>query len=39
MIFTQALAKNIPILRVELKSIEKEDSDGALALILDIVQP
>jgi hypothetical protein len=36
-IFTQALAKNLPILRVVLKSIEKEDFDGALAVIVDIV--
>jgi hypothetical protein len=35
--FTQAPAKNLPILRVVLKSIEKEDFDGALAAILDIV--
>ena len=37
LIFTQALAKNLPILRVVLKSIGKEDFDGALVAILDIV--
>jgi len=35
--FTQAPTKNLPILRVVLKSIEKEDFDGAFAVILDIV--
>ena len=37
MIFTQALAKNLPILRVDLKSFEIQDFDGAVATILDIV--
>jgi hypothetical protein len=37
-IFTQALAKNLPILRVDLKSLEKQDFDGVVAIILDIVR-
>jgi hypothetical protein len=38
-IFTQALAKNLPILRVILKSFEKADFNGAFIPNLDIFLP